>query len=58
LGRRITALLEPLAEYIGKLVRAGPGLFADDTPVKLQSKLKPKKIQTARLWSYVHDERP
>ena len=37
---RSTALLEPLADHIGKLVRAGPALFADDTPVKLQ--LKPK----------------
>ncbi len=54
---RSTALLEPLADHIGKLVRAGPALFADDTPVKLQSKLKPKKTQTARLWSYVRDER-
>ncbi len=51
---RSTALLEPLADHIGKLVRAGPALFADDTPVKL----KPKKTQTARLWSYVRDERP
>ena len=55
---RSTALLEPLANHIGKLVRAGPALFADDTPVKLQSKLKPKKTQSARLWSYVRDERP
>lgn len=55
---RTTALLEPLANHIGDLVQAGPALFADDTPVKLQSKLKPKKTQTARLWSYVRDERP
>ncbi len=55
---RSTALLEPLADHIGKLVRADPALFADDTPVKLQSKLKPRKTQTARLWSYVRDERP
>ena len=34
---RSTALLEPLADHIGKLVRAGPALFADDTPVKRQS---------------------
>ncbi len=54
---RSTALPEPLADHIGKLVRAGPALFADDTPVKLQSKLKPKRTQTARLWSYVRDER-
>ena len=55
---RSTALLEPLANYIGGLVRDGPALFADDTPVKLQTKAKPKKTQTARLWSYVRDERP
>jgi transposase len=28
---RSTALLEPLADHIGKLGRAGPALFADDT---------------------------
>ena len=55
---RSTALLEPLADHIGKLVRAGPALFADDTPVKLQTKTKIKKTKTARLWSYVRDERP
>jgi hypothetical protein len=52
---RSTTLLEPLATHIGKLVRAGPALFADDTPVKMQSK---GRAQTARLWSYVRDERP
>jgi len=55
---RSTALLDPLAEHIGELVRAGPALFADDTPVKLQTKTKTKKAKTARLWSYVRDERP
>ncbi len=55
---RSTALLEPLADHIGKLVRAGPALFADDTPVKMQTKGKTKKTKTARLWSYVRDERP
>lgn len=50
-----TALMEPLAAHIGKVVRAGPALFADDTPVKMQAK---GKAQTARLWSYVRDERP
>ena len=55
---RSTALLEPLANHIGKLVRAGPALFADDTPVKMQTRGKTGKIQTARLWSYVRDERP
>ena len=64
---RCTALLEPLADHIGKLVKSGPGLFADDTPVKLQARpdkpenagnRKTKRIRTARLWSYVRDERP
>jgi len=55
---RMTALLEPLADHIGKLVRAGPALFADDTPVKLQVRANTTKIKTARLWSYVPDERP
>ena len=52
-----TALLEPLAEAIGKLVHNGPALFADDTPVKM---LAPgtRKTQTARVWAYVRDERP
>jgi transposase len=45
---RSTALLEPLAKHIGKLVRAGPALFADDTPVKMQTKGKTGKTQTAR----------
>ena len=52
---RSTALPEPLAEHIGKLVRAGPALFADDTPVKLQTKLKTRKARTARLRSYARD---
>jgi len=55
---RTTALLEPLAEHIGKLVQAGPALFADDTPVKLQVRANTTKTKTARLWSYVRDERP
>jgi len=52
-----TALLEPLADAIGKHVRQGQALFADDTPVKL---LAPgnKRTKTARVWAYVRDERP
>ena len=52
-----TALLEPLADAIGKHVRKGQALFADDTPVKL---LAPgnKRTKTARVWAYVRDERP
>ncbi|EFO33537.1 transposase TnpC protein [Roseibium sp. TrichSKD4] len=53
---RSTALLEPLADAIGRMVRQGPALFADDTPIKM---LAPgnKKTKTARVWTYVRDER-
>lgn len=51
------ALLEPLADAIGDHVQAGAALFADDTPVKMQTKGK-GKTATARMWSYVRDERP
>ncbi len=54
---RSTALLEPLAEAIGRHVRAGPALFADDTPVKMQAPGL-KQTKTARVWAYVRDERP
>ena len=52
---RSTRLLEPLAEVVGRHVRAGPAIFADDTPVKMQAKIKCK---TGRIWTYVRDERP
>lgn len=55
---RATALLGPLADHIGKLVRDGSALFADDTPVKLQVRANRKSLKTARLWCYVRDERP
>ena len=52
-----TTLLEPLADAIGKHIRQGSALFADDTPVKM---LAPgnKRTKTARVWAYVRDERP
>ncbi|MBU7580318.1 MAG: IS66 family transposase [Porphyrobacter sp.] len=52
-----TALLEPLADAIGRHVLAGEAIFADDTPVAM---LAPGtgKTQTARLWAYGRDERP
>jgi transposase len=51
------ALLEPLADAIGRHVLAGQAIFADDTPVGV---LAPGhgKVKTARLWTYVRDERP
>ncbi len=52
-----TALLEPLADAIGRHVLAGQAIFADDTPVKM---LAPGtgKTATARVWAYGRDERP
>ena len=52
-----TALLEPLADAIGRNVLAAEAIFADDTPVRM---LAPGtgKTQTAQLWTYARDERP
>jgi len=52
-----TALLEPLAAAIGRHVLGGPAIFADDTPIKLQAPGN-GKTKTARIWTYVRDERP
>ena len=54
---KTTALLEPLADAIGRHVHGGQAIFADDTPVAM---LAPGtgKTRTARLWTYVRDERP
>src|SRR3954466_12986446 len=54
---KATALLEPLADAIGRHVLGGPAFFADDTPIKLQAP-GTGKTRTARIWTYVHDERP
>ncbi|HLX29087.1 MAG TPA: IS66 family transposase [Casimicrobiaceae bacterium] len=50
-------LLEPLVESLGRYVRAGEKLHADDTPVPV---LDPGrgKTKTGRLWTYVRDDRP
>ena len=50
-------LLLPLAEAIGRHVRAGVALHADDTPVPV---LAPGlgRTRTGRLWVLVRDERP
>jgi transposase len=50
-------LLDPLAEAIGRHVRAGQVLHADDTTVPV---LAPGtgKTRTGRLWVMVRDERP
>lgn len=51
------ALLEPLAEAIGRHVCAGAAIHADDTPVNV---LAPGngKTKTGRVWIYARDERP
>lgn len=36
-------------------MKAGQAVFADDTPIKMQAK---GKCATARVWTYVRDERP
>lgn len=52
-----TALLELLADAIGRHVLAGQVIFANDTPVKV---LAPGTgmTATATLWAYGRDERP
>lgn len=54
---KITTLLTPLAEAIARYVKRGQAIHADDTPVKMLSPGN-KKTKTARVWTYVRDERP
>jgi transposase len=51
------ALLEPLADAIGRHVLRGDAIFADDTPVKMQAPGS-GRTKTARFWTYARDERP
>jgi transposase len=50
-------LLEPLVDCLGRYVRAADKVHADDTPVPV---LDPGRGQTktARVWTYVRDDRP
>jgi transposase len=50
-------LLEPLAAAIGRHVLGGPAVFVDDTPIELQAPGE-GRTRTARIWTYVRDERP
>jgi transposase len=52
-----SALLRPLVDAIRRHVLAGAKLHADDTPIPV---LAPGngKTKTARLWTYVRDDRP
>ena len=52
---RSAALLEPLADAIGRHVLRGAAIFADDTPVKMQAP-GTGKTKTTRLWTYARDE--
>ena len=51
------ALLDPLVDALGRHVLSGTHLHADDTPYPV---LAPGtgKTKTARIWTYVRDERP
>jgi hypothetical protein len=52
-----SGLLRPLVDTIRRHVLAGSKLHADDTPIPV---LAPgnRKTKTARLWTYVRDDRP
>lgn len=52
----MAGLFAPLAEAIGKHVRAGEAIHADDTPVPVLSPGK-GKTKTGRFWAAVRDER-
>ncbi len=52
-----TALLESLADAISRHALAGQAIFADDTPLELQAP-GTGRTKTARIWTYVRDERP
>ena len=52
-----SALLRPLVDAIGRHVLAGAKLHADDTPIPVRAPGN-GKTKTARLWTYVRDDRP
>jgi transposase len=54
---KTTALLEPLADAIGRRILSAEAIFADETSISM---LAPGtgKTQTARLWTYARNERP
>jgi transposase len=54
---RCGALLAPLAAAIGKHVKAALKIHADDIPIPVLSPGN-GKTKTARLWTYVRDDRP
>jgi len=54
---RAAALLEPMAELVGRHALAGARVHADDTPVPMLAPGR-GKTQTARVWAYLRDDRP
>ena len=50
-------LLSPLVETLRRYVLGGPKVHADDTPLPVLSPGK-GRTKTARLWTYVRDDRP
>ncbi|ATQ76838.1 IS66 family transposase [Massilia violaceinigra] len=52
-----SALLRPLVDAIRRHVLAGAKLHADDTPIPVVAPGN-GKTKTARLWTYVRDDRP
>ena len=52
-----TALLTPLGEALERHVFSGPTVHGDDTPIPVLAPGR-GKTRTARLWTYVRDERP
>ena len=50
-------LVSPLVETIRRYVLSGPKVHADDTPLPVLSPGK-GRTKTARLWTYVRDDRP
>jgi hypothetical protein len=53
---KTTALLEPLADAIGRHVQSAQAIFADDTPISMLA-LGTGRTRTARLRTHARDER-
>jgi hypothetical protein len=50
-------LLQPLTDGVGRYVHQGGKIHTDDTPVPVLEPWR-GKTRTARLWTYVRDDRP
>src|SRR6202034_4562318 len=48
---------QPLADAVGRYVREAQKIHTDDTPVPVLGPGR-GKTKTARLWTYVRDDRP